>query len=223
MSSLFEYDSLETMPNLETLRIVISNSSLNRLVVKVPRLSKYCGLSDELARARRERQESGNATAEEGMDNDDSDDSQELWTHENWNLRRLKKLELNGFSALVFSFGWLCVCPNLEEMSVLYSMFVFQRLRLYPNEDPNVRAALLSSSSLSSLSLASPLSSSSIKDHPLVHSKLRRNHLDEKWVLHNDDLTVLLKYLAPNLVELSVYKTSDESGVTSRYFLQNGK
>ncbi|KAG0324119.1 hypothetical protein BG000_002329 [Podila horticola] len=214
---LFNYDSLETMSSLVTLHISVANHSLDWLVKKVPRLSKHFFLSDEMAR--QEREETRNSTVTE----EETDEGQELWTYEKWNLPKLKEIRLEGLPALVFSFGWLCVCPMLQNLTVSGSLLAYQHLRLFPAETKAPTAPYLSSSSSDLASTPLSPSLSLVKNHPLINSKLQIINLCGRWILQDDDLTFLLKYLAPNLVQLSVSTTSDDSGVTRRRYLQNGK
>ncbi|KAG0089382.1 hypothetical protein BGZ93_009906, partial [Podila epicladia] len=109
---LFNYDSLETMPSLETLHLSVVDCTLDWLVKKVPRLSKHFILTDELARQARE--EARGVTAVE----ETTEESQGLWTHEKWNLPKLREIRLSGLPALVFSLDWLYLAPNLVQLSV---------------------------------------------------------------------------------------------------------
>ncbi|KAF9425962.1 hypothetical protein BGZ94_007067 [Podila epigama] len=214
----FDYDSLESMPNLEILHIVSRTDPNCPPVSNVPRLSKHWAMYGQ--------EELRNQTNTLTMNSTDplhDHDHQQLWSHSNWNLPKLKILKLFGFPALVFTMGWLEVCPSLEDVTVFYCDTHYQKLRLQgpTQESPLPDMSILSLAEQNDNNTTSRRSNG--PPRPNYASKVKSLNLTGKWIIEYADLTYLLKYLVPNLRTLIVDRTTNDFGISSKKRLQNGK
>ncbi|KAG0087978.1 hypothetical protein BGZ93_009905 [Podila epicladia] len=182
---LFNYDSLDHMPSLESL-VLIARSIGGKHPVMIPRLCSYYPpkkSSDGIALI--------------------STLTSQRWKDQ-WDLPRLKVIVLHGSPSTVFCFNWLKGCPSLKNLE-LYTPETFQRAVLSSSSEIAIMPPNLSAIDLQ-------YGSGSIKDvddsgfdhgmASLLESRLETITLEGPWVMSEADLARMLSFYAPNLERL---------------------
>ncbi|KAG0085284.1 hypothetical protein BGZ93_000752 [Podila epicladia] len=188
----FNYDSLLNMPNLEILCLDMTWVQYNESVVATLLPSNMWDLPELQLDAT----SSSSEVDASGQKNRSESDST-AWPAD-WELPKLRSLQLIGLPSTVFSFDWIRHCPKLTHVHLDRTIKTSRCLPLHRNSRNGQRnttsreAGLVPDSAQQDLKLTfytSPLTS-------LV--------LMGPWVMSDSDLCKVLTDYAPNLVTLSV-------------------
>ncbi|KAG0317957.1 hypothetical protein BGZ97_004587 [Linnemannia gamsii] len=228
----FDYDSLETMPNLETLSLSCRKKvDLENRLMDIPRLSLHTSRFYSASTSKEP------ITAPSSMDSTQDTSSMDftqdpsvtskgsIWTR-TWTLPKLKTLEMEGPTAAVFTFDWLKGCPSLTSVTLNLHLYGSpQRLPLiayspatyalsptiekYGSDLPGAKSAACAAAGI-------------FEDDRGVfkESKLERLHLKGPWVITASDLTALMTDYAPYLQTLSLNKVQKRDGMSVTSFVQ---
>ncbi|KAG0372920.1 hypothetical protein BGX24_012401 [Mortierella sp. AD032] len=127
---LFNYDSLEGMPNLENMTLTCRSKKkvdMEERLKDIPRLSLHTSSFCSTFAT----QESTPADNSDSAASTTSDDSAQftstsskgtIWTR-TWTLPKLKTLEMDGPPATVFTFDWLKGCPSLKSVALTLNLY----------------------------------------------------------------------------------------------------
>ncbi|KAG0219547.1 hypothetical protein BGX33_002492 [Mortierella sp. NVP41] len=223
----FDYDSLQGMPNLETLNLQVKKVELEDRLKDIPRLSMHSSRLDT------------SSTPQSTPPNDESPTSivtpkdspksglastssaKGVWTR-TWTLPKLKSLEMVGPPAAVFTFDWLKGCPSLTSATVALPLHgALQRLPLVAFS-PATYTLPLSAQEYSSGPLDDGATSQGPADQDIgvfMESKLETLHLRGPWVITGSDLTALLTDFAPFLKTLYIQRIQQKDGMSAGGFL----
>ncbi|KAG0291035.1 hypothetical protein BGZ96_005567 [Linnemannia gamsii] len=219
----FDYDSLETMSNLETLSLSCKKMvGLENQLKDIPRLSLHISHFNSASTSK----EQVTAITSTYSTQDPSVLSKDgIWTR-TWTLPKLKTLEMEGPPAAVFTFDWLKGCPSLT--SVILTLNVHgppQRLPLIACSpatyalSPSIEEF---GSNLSGVESTATATTVVFEDDNGVfkESKLEQLHLKGPWVITASDLTALMTDYAPYLQKLSLNKIQKRDGMAVTTFVQ---
>lgn len=197
---LFDFDSLDHMPVLESLYMTIYDSCRPTCATSAPRLLAY-----------HSHHKSSDSTKGTVLEN--------LKWKDHWSLPRLKELTLTGPPSWVFSFKWLESCPSLEYIW-LGTRGDFQRLPLSSSsKNASILPAEAPTRSDPKVDLETAENSGFEQGmRPLVESKLQEITLEGPWVLSEHDLNKVLTVYAPNLLSLTVDRIHAVSAQEEKYW-----
>ncbi|KAF8930655.1 hypothetical protein BGZ47_000456 [Haplosporangium gracile] len=215
----FDYDSLETMPNLETLILSCKKKvDLESRLKDIPRLSLH---TSRFYSASAPQGPATASTSAESTHDASTTSKGGIWTR-TWTLPKLKTLEMEGPPAAVFTFDWLKGCPSLT--SVTLSLHLYgssQRLPLSAYSP--VTYALSPSIEKYGSDLPEATVTAVVVDDDsgmFKESRLERLHLKGPWVVTASDLTALVTDYAPYLQTLSFNKIQKRDGMSVVSFVQ---
>lgn len=192
----FNYDSLLNMPNLEIL-LVGTWVNCDEAAV-APLLPSHIWDASELqvGTADNNHDISSNNVHDHNSESACLTDEPEsrAWP-DDWELPKLRKVELLGFPSNVFGFDWVHHCPKLECVSFKRTAETNRRLSL--RKSTNGRH-------IPSESEAGHMFESTQQGHdmPLYNNPLKSLYLKGPWVISDSDLCELLTDYAPNLETL---------------------
>ncbi|KAF9128919.1 hypothetical protein BGX30_014147 [Mortierella sp. GBA39] len=217
----FDYDSLETMPNLETLSLSCNKKvDLENRLEDIPRLSLHTSHFYPSSIP----QETGAETSSAESTQDTSTTSKGgVWTR-TWTLPKLKTLEMEGPPAIVFTLDWLKGCPSLT--SVTLSLHLYGSSQRLPRIAYSPATYALSptieryGSSHPEATAATAVVDDDDDSGVFKESKLERLRLKGPWVITASDLTALMTDYAPYLQTLSLNKIQKRDGMSVVSFIQ---
>lgn len=218
----FDYVSLETMPNLETLRLSCKKAvDLENRLKDIPRLSLHTSRFSSASTSK----EQVTATSTYTTQDPSVISKGGIWTR-TWTLPKLKTLEMEGPPAAVFTFDWLKGCPNLTSVTLSQNLYGSpQRLPLIAYSP----ATYVLSPMIEKYGSKLPEEKSTASGAAVVfeddsgvfkESKLERLRLTGPWVITASDLTALMTDYAPYLQKLSLNKIQKRDGMTAISFVQ---
>ncbi|KAG9061253.1 hypothetical protein KI688_007591 [Linnemannia hyalina] len=218
----FDYDSLGTMPDLETLSLSCNKKvDLENRLQDIPRLSLHTSHFYSASIP----QETGAETSSAESTQDISTTSKGgIWTR-TWTLPKLKALEMEGPPAAVFTLDWLKGCPSLTSVTlslhldgspqrlprIAYSPATYAlspTIEKYGSDRPEATAA------------AAAVVDEDDDSGVFKESKLERLHLKGPWAITASDLTALMTDYAPYLQTLSLNRIQNRYGMSVVTFIQ---
>ncbi|KAF9926903.1 DNA-directed RNA polymerase II subunit rpb1 [Linnemannia zychae] len=207
----FDYDSLETMPNLETLYLTCKRKTeLETRLKDIPRLSRhinqYYSTSETVSQGISQDMPPHTETTTASNDSFKTATSilshNRVWTR-TWTLPKLTTLIMNGPPAAVFHFEWLKGCPNLRKVSLnLHLSNSPLRLPLTPYSPTSNN--IQKTTSFDHTLLSNTMEQQSLLHQGSIQSKLEELSLDGRWILDAHELTALMTDYAPFLKILSL-------------------
>lgn len=217
----FEYDSLETMPNLETLILSCKRKvNLESRLQDIPRLSLH---TSRFYSASISQDPIAETSSAESTQDTSTASKNGIWTR-TWTLPKLKTLEMEGPPAAVFTLDWLKGCPSLTSATLDLD------LRGSPQRLPRIAyspATYALSPAIEKYSSYPPEATTTanvvdVDDESgvFMESKLEELHLKGPWVIATSDLTALMTDYAPYLQTLSLSKVQKREGMTVVSFVQ---
>ncbi|KAF9543208.1 hypothetical protein EC957_001083 [Mortierella hygrophila] len=217
----FDYDSLETMSNLETLSLSCKKKvDLENRLKDIPRLSLHTSHFYSASIP----QETGTETSSAESTQDTSTASKGgIWTR-TWTLPKLKTLEMGGPPAAVFTLDWLKGCPSLT--SVTLSLDLCGSPQRLPGIANSPATYALSptiekyGSDRPEATAAAAVVDEDDDSEVFKESKLERLHLKGPWVITASDLTALMTDYAPYLQTLSLNKIQKRDRMSVVSFIQ---
>ncbi|KAF9310751.1 hypothetical protein BG003_008153 [Podila horticola] len=191
---LFNYDSLFKMPNLETL-LLTTFMQYDESVIAPLLPSHMQDLSELYLLEKANRSDEGNTIRQE----DGSESDSGAWPAD-WELPKLRSLQLGGFPSTVFSFDWLRHCPKLAHVQLDRTEKANRRLSLYRKLSKGQRNT--------SRVKAGAIPDSTQQDPyvDLYGSPLKSLVLSGSWVMSDSDICEMLTNYAPNLETFYVHR-----------------
>ncbi|KAG0271363.1 hypothetical protein BGZ95_000834 [Linnemannia exigua] len=228
---LFDYDSLEGMPNLETMTLSCRKKvDMDERLKDIPRLSlhtsSFCSTFASQETTLTDNSDSPAAvTSEESAKSTSTSSKSTIWTR-TWTLPKLKTLELDGPPATVFTFDWLKGCPSLKSVSLSLHLYGSpQRLPLIAHS-PAAYALSPPTKESNTKSLHNNIQdtttavAANTDTGVFVKSSLESLHLKGPWEITASDLTVLVTDNAPFLKTLTMNKVQTREGMSVTDFVQ---
>ncbi|KAF9124596.1 hypothetical protein BGW39_008082 [Mortierella sp. 14UC] len=219
---LFDYDSLERMPNLETMTLSCKKKvDLEERLKDIPRLSMHSSrfYSSTLSQKTAPADDSAAATSASTPPNGT------IWTR-TWTLPKLKTLEMEGPPATVFTFDWLKGCPSLTSVTLNLHLYGSpQRLPLIALS-PDTYALPPSTEESGTKSPqnktqdTAAVTGADADTEVFMDSKLESLHLKGPWEITASDLTTLMTDNAPFLKTLTLNKVQRRGGMSVGAFVQ---
>ncbi|KAF9151262.1 hypothetical protein BG015_006879 [Linnemannia schmuckeri] len=213
----FDYDSLETMSNLETLTLSCKKKvNLESRLKDIPRLSLH---TSRFYSASTPQEPPTAATSAESTHDVSTTSKGGIWTR-TWTLPKLKTLEMEGPPAAVFTFDWLKGCPSLT--SVTLSLHLYgspQRLPLIAYSPAAYPLIEKYGGDLPEASVTGGVVGDD-DNGVFKESRLERLNLKGPWVITASDLTALMTDNAPYLQTLSLNKVQTRDGMPAVNFVQ---
>lgn len=218
---LFDYDSLETMPNLETLSMTCRKTvDLESRLKDIPRLSLH---TSRFYSASIPQEPATETSSAESTQDTSTTSKGGIWTR-TWTLRKLKTLEMEGPPAAVFTFDWLKGCPSLTSVSLSLpldgSPQRLPRIAYSPATyalSPEIEKY---GSTLPEETAAAVVVDEDDDSGVFNESKLEILNLKGPWVITASDLTALMTDYAPYLQTLSLNKVQKRGGMSVVSFVQ---
>ncbi|KAG0347288.1 hypothetical protein BG005_000256, partial [Podila minutissima] len=192
ITSLFNYDSLLNMPNLESLSLNTTWAQYNEYTIALLLPSHMWDLSKTQQYAT---SSSSDVSANGQKERSGSD--RKAWPAD-WELPKLRSLQLRGLPSTIFYFDWLHHCPKLTYVRLDRTTAASRHLPLRRNSP--IRQHNTTSRE------AGPIPESTQQDPNLTFytSPLETLVLMGPWVMSDSDLCKILTDYAPNLVTLCV-------------------
>ncbi|KAG0334842.1 hypothetical protein BG000_008007 [Podila horticola] len=190
----FNYDSLFKMPNLETL-FLSTFIQYDESVVAPLLPSHMQDLSELYLLDEASRSDDGSTIGQE----DGSESDSGAWPAD-WELPKLRSLQLRGFPSTVFSFDWLRHCPKLAYVQLDRTEKANRRLSLYRK---------LSKGQRNTSRVKAGAIPDSTQQGPYVDlygSPLKSLVLSGSWVMSDSDICEMLTNYAPNLETFYVHR-----------------
>ncbi|KAG0329937.1 hypothetical protein BG000_011893 [Podila horticola] len=192
---VFDFDSLEHMPVLEELVMIVNRQDDQPIpITSVPRLQAYRSYQFAPGSA---------ISVPVGQ-----------WKDQ-WSLSRLKTLHLEGPPSTVFCFKWLVGCPSLQSIELITAS-TYQRLPLSSSS----RNATLLPIEKAYAHAPAEAGFGDVDDSgfdpgmaPLAESRLGSLTLQGPWVMSEHDLTKVLTVYVPNLSSLKVDRITQHNTV----------
>ncbi|KAF9906547.1 hypothetical protein EC991_000489 [Linnemannia zychae] len=221
---LFDYDSLEGMPNLEEMTLSCRKKvDLEERLQDIPRLSLHTSrICPDLASSQETASTDDSAASTSAAS---TSSKGTIWTR-NWTLPKLKTLEMEGPPATVFTFDWLKGCPSLT--SVTLSLHLYGSLQRLPlialSPDtyllpPPTEKSILESTQNKTQGVAADADPNTGAE-VFMDSKLESLHLKGPWVITAPDLTTLMTDNAPFLKSFTLDKVQRRGGMSAGAFVQ---
>ncbi|KAG0351073.1 hypothetical protein BG005_009429 [Podila minutissima] len=192
---LFNYDTLNDSPNLETLSIASwATADFTKRIARLSEHLTYGGTLD----AKGQQQEDQNK---------DGEHEHGRWTKQ-WNLPKITSMAFRGASSIAFSFSQLKGCPRLRSLRLCIPADFTQRIPLswkpiQATQLPSVTGSLLEPGM-----------------KPLLNSSLETITLSGRWCMAEEEVTVLLSDYAPNLVKFDMDRISEGNKTCGASFVQ---
>ncbi|KAG0315334.1 hypothetical protein BGZ99_007526, partial [Dissophora globulifera] len=205
----FDFESLETMPNLVELRLTVSKT-----VSALQSVHEFQSLQN--AAWEQKRSQRGRAISKR------------------WSLPALKTVTIEGLSATMFYLDWLKGCPNLESLT-LKSTEEYQHLKRRPffwgsetgQESRSNRDRDHEHDDSTEKDKSIDCGTNDEDGHgedddddtPFWGSQLVKFELQGSWIMSEEDLIILLTIYAPFLKTFHVDRLSDSKSLSGRTFL----
>ncbi|KAG0087976.1 hypothetical protein BGZ93_009040 [Podila epicladia] len=202
-SIMFNYDSLDHMPRLESL-VMISKYEYLEPHILMPRLSRHLCVGTPSSRI----------NAKVGQEDT-------KWKDQWDALPKLRNLRLYGPPSAVFCFNWLKGLPSLQMLQLSNNLQPYRRIPLSSLSQNSTIVPTVPSMDLQPESGVDNTDDSGFDSEmaPLVESKLVNVHFEGRWAISEHDLDKVLSFYAPNIQRLSLSKIHAVSSADSEEWL----